>query len=67
MIDWIKDLSEGADAPWRSVNYTKINTFGQEISARIDFPTMLVRDDFFIRTLELSYSHINNRVGVNHS
>ena len=59
MIDWIKDLSEGADAPWRSVNYTKINTFGQEISARIDFPTMLVRDDFFIRTLELSYSHIH--------
>lgn len=59
MIDWTKDLSEGADAPWRSRNYTKINTFGQEVSARIDFVSMLVRDDFFIRNIELSYSHIN--------
>ena len=59
MIDWTKALSEGADAPWRSRNYTKINTFGQEVSARIDFVSMLVRDDFFIRNIELSYSHIN--------
>lgn len=59
MIDWIKDLSEGEDAPWRSFNYTRINTFGQEVSARLDFPSMLVRDDFFIRTLDVSYSHIH--------
>lgn len=59
MIDWIKDLSEGEDAPWRSVNYTRINTFGQEVSVRLDFPSMLVRDDFFLRTLDMSYSHIH--------
>lgn len=59
MIDWIKDLSEGEDALWRSVNYTKINTFGQEVSVRMYLPSLLVRDDFFLRTLELSYSHIH--------
>lgn len=59
MIDWIKDLSEGEDAPWRSVNYTKINTFGQELTARVDFPSLLVRSDFFLRTLDVSYSHIH--------
>ncbi len=59
MIDWTKNLAEGEDAPWRSCNYTKINTFGQEFSARIDFPSMLLRDDFFIRELNVTYSHIS--------
>lgn len=59
MIDWTKDLSEGEDAPWRSCNYTKINTFGQEFSARVDFPRMLVRDDFFLRNIDVTYSHIS--------
>lgn len=59
MIDWTKDLSEGEDAQWKSCNYAKINTFGQEFSVRLDFPSMLVRDDFFLRTLDVSYSHIS--------
>lgn len=59
MIDWTKDLSGGDDAPWRSCNYTEINTFGQEFSARVNFPDLLLRDDFFIRNLDVSYSHIS--------
>lgn len=59
MIDWTKDMSEGNDAPWRSCNYTKINTFGQEFSARMDFAALLGRKDFFVRALEASYSHIS--------
>ncbi len=59
MIDWTKDLSEGEDAQWKSCNYAKINTFGQELSVRMDFPSMLVRNDFFLRTLDVSYSHIS--------
>ena len=41
MIDWTKDLSEGANAEWRSGNYTRVNAFGQELSARVDFPEYL--------------------------
>jgi len=59
MIDWVKNLSEGEDAPWRSVNYTKINTFGQEFSLRMDIPSLLMRKSFFVRTIDLSYSHIS--------
>lgn len=59
MIDWTKDLSEGANAEWRSGNYTRVNAFGQEFSARVDFPALLVRDDFFLRNLDVAFSHID--------
>ena len=59
MIDWIKDEADGDDAVWKSVNYTKINTFGQEIDVRLDFRNILLREEFFLRTLDLSYSHIS--------
>ena len=59
MIDWIKDEADGPDAVWKSVNYTKVNTFGQEIDVRLDFRNILLREEFFLRTLDLSYSHIS--------
>ena len=31
MIDWVMDTRE-ADPVWQSVNHTKVNTFGQEVS-----------------------------------
>lgn len=37
MIDWIIDTSEGEDAVWKSVNFTKINTIGVETSVHLDF------------------------------
>lgn len=57
MIDWIKDLSQGEDAPWQSVNHTVIHTAGVSPSFSVDFPALLDRD-FFIRSLRLSYNYI---------
>ena len=57
LIDWIKDTSVGDDAPWMSVNHTRLNTLGQEITLRMTLPDMLGRPDFFFRSLSLGYTH----------
>ena len=57
LIDWIKDTSAGEDAPWMSVNHTRLNTFGQEVSIRLTPPEILGRPGFFFRSLSLGYSH----------
>ena len=59
MIDWIKDLSQGEDALWTSVNYTKVNTLGEEFMLRIQPGILLGRESFFLRSLNASYAHIN--------
>ena len=58
MIDWIKDLTKGEDAPWVSVNHTQVGTFGQELSLRITPGTLLGRPDFFVRSVNAGYAHI---------
>ena len=57
LIDWIMDTSAGDDAPWMSVNHTRLNTFGQEVSFRLTFPDIFGNPDFFFRSLNLGYSH----------
>ena len=57
LIDWIKDTSAGEDAPWMSVNHTRLNTFGQEVSVRLTPPEILGRSGFFFRSFSLGYSH----------
>ena len=57
LIDWIMDTSAGEDAPWMSVNHTRLNTLGQEVSLRMSWPDLLGRPGFFFRTLSLGYSH----------
>ncbi len=57
LIDWIKDTSAGEDAPWTSVNHTRLNTFGQEVSIRLTPPEILGRPGFFFRSFSLGYSH----------
>ncbi|MCR4860552.1 MAG: TonB-dependent receptor [Bacteroidales bacterium] len=59
MIDWIKDLTEGEDALWTSVNHTQINTLGEEFSLRVNPGTLLGRERFFIRSLSAGYAHIH--------
>lgn len=59
MIDWIKDLSQGDAAAWESVNYTKINTLGEELSLRFDLPVLLGNEAFPITNLQLGYAHID--------
>lgn len=58
MIDWIKDLSLGSAAEWTSVNHTKLNTLGEEVTARIDFPALLSKENFFLKQINIGYSHI---------
>ncbi len=59
MIDWIRDVSLGDDAVWQSVNYTTVNTLGEEVSLRFDIVQLLGREDFFLRKLNLGYAHLN--------
>ena len=49
MIDWVRDTRE-QDAPWQSVNLTKVNTFGQEVTLASQFSPF---------TLQLSYCHLH--------
>ena len=58
MIDWIKDISQGDDAPWQSVNHAVINTMGAEASALFDIRELMQRDAF-VRSVNVSYSYIN--------
>ena len=58
MIDWIKDISQGDDAPWQSVNHAVINTMGVEASVLVDIRELMQRDAF-VRSLNVSYSYID--------
>ncbi len=57
LIDWIKDLSEGDDAPWQSVNHAKVNTTGIETSMKMDFDELL-HAHTPLSSLSLSYAYI---------
>lgn len=57
LIDWIKDTSAGEDAPWMSVNHTRLNTFGQEVSLRLVLPDLLGKPCFFFESLNIGYTH----------
>ena len=57
MIDWIKDTSAGDDAPWTSVNHTRLNTLGQEVTLRLMLPDMLGNPGFFFHSISLGYTH----------
>ena len=50
MIDWIMDTSMGNEAVWQSVNHTKVNSIGMEISARLNIQSSI---------FNISYSYIN--------
>ncbi|MCI2107405.1 MAG: TonB-dependent receptor [Bacteroidales bacterium] len=63
MIDWIRDSSLGDEAVWTSVNHTKINAVGEEISLMVDMPSLLGRN-FFLRSLYLGWSHIDQDKNV---
>ena len=54
MIDWVRDTRE-QDAPWQSVNLTKVNTFGQEVNLASQFSPF---------TLQLSYCHLHQSKDV---
>lgn len=57
MIDWIYDSSEGENAVWKSVNFTKINTLGAEASLAFHFSQLLPTQQL-LKSLNLSYTYM---------
>lgn len=58
MIDWIRRTDEGPDAPWQSVNFTKINAVGAQAALSADLRRLLPGQ----RLLELarvSYNYLD--------
>jgi iron complex outermembrane receptor protein len=53
IIDWVRDSTT---APWRTVNYTKLNTYGVEVYARLR-PGEYVPVLGFIDAITASYSY----------
>lgn len=58
MIDWTRRISAGADAPWESVNFTRVNATGVEASATVDFSSLLPAQHV-LRSLNLAYNYID--------
>ena len=58
MIDWVMDTRE-ADPVWQSVNHTKVNTLGQELSASFLIP----HSSFHIphSSFLISYCHLHQQ------
>ncbi|MBR5735468.1 MAG: TonB-dependent receptor [Bacteroidales bacterium] len=59
IIDWVQEVSAGEDAPWTSVNHTELNTFGQEATLQLSVGELTGRRNFFLRSVNLGYSHIS--------
>ncbi len=57
MIDWILDTTEGSDAVWQSVNFTKINTLGAEASLGLKLNS-LIPAQHLLKALNLSYVYM---------
>ena len=53
MIDWIKDNSAGDDAPWMSMNHSRVASSGQQAMLQLDIPALTDRPQFFFRSLTL--------------
>ena len=58
MIDWIMDTNLGENAVWKSVNHTRINSYGLETYASFDL-NMLIPLQNVLRTVSLSYSYMD--------
>lgn len=58
MIDWIRHTADGADAPWESVNFTKVNAIGVRASLALDLQR-LMPSQRTLRSLNVAYSYIN--------
>ena len=58
LIDWIKDTTV-PDAPWTSVNHSVINSIGEEVTLRLEPRLLLGRAEFPVRSINLSYAHID--------
>lgn len=57
MIDWILDTTEGDNAVWKSVNFTKINTLGAEASLSMQLDRIFPQQHV-LKSLDLAYTYM---------
>ncbi len=62
IIDWVMDTRD-PEGTWQSVNHTKVNTFGQEITVNCQFPIFAQASVPAGRTIncQLSYCHLHQQ------
>ncbi|BDX39570.1 hypothetical protein CYCD_29250 [Tenuifilaceae bacterium CYCD] len=53
IIDWVKGAT---DTKWRTVNYTKLNTYGVDFSIRVSLGELTP----FIKSVTVNYSYVNS-------
>lgn len=58
MIDWIRKVEDGPDAPWQSVNFTKLNALGVEINGELSLQRLWQRQHV-LRQLSVAYHYID--------
>ena len=57
-IDWVRRTDEGEEAVWQSVNFTKINALGLELSSQLDL-SRLLPTQHVVRSMSVAYSYID--------
>jgi iron complex outermembrane receptor protein len=57
MLDWVMDTRE-ADPVWQSVNHTKVNTLGQEVSISMDVANIIHLPSAI---LQIAYCHLHQQ------
>ena len=58
LIDWVRDTGSDENAVWKSVNFTKVNGTGAELSATIDGHAIIPGQRWW-KSLNVAYSYIN--------
>ncbi|MGN0221502.1 MAG: TonB-dependent receptor plug domain-containing protein [Prevotella sp.] len=58
MIDWIRKVEDGPDAPWQSVNFTKLNTIGVEVRGEVSLRQLWCRQQV-LRQFSVAYHYID--------
>ena len=58
MIDWVRAVADGPDAPWQSVNFTEIDAIGVDASLRLSLASVFPRQRV-MRSLSVDYSYID--------
>ncbi len=57
LIDWIRRTHD-ADAPWESVNFTRVNALGLETALTLNFQELLPQQNV-LRKINLAYNYID--------
>ena len=58
LIDWIRNTADGPDAPWQSVNFTKVDALGIEASATANLRRLLP-EQRWLNSASVAYNYID--------